>query len=284
MSRPAAPAGLPCMLPDYHIHTALCQHATGLPSEYYGRAAVLGLPHICFTDHVPAPDGYDPRNRMTLDQYPRYRALVAALPDAPDPAPRVHIGIEVDYYDGGLPFLREWLPRQDLDFVLGSVHYLDRWGFDNPGERAVWDAVDVTETWRAYFRLIGKLADTRLANAVAHLDLPKKFGYRPPERDLRDMSAPALDRIAAAGMAIEINSSGLSKPVGEIYPSLPLLIDARARGIPICFGSDAHSPDRVGYRFDASLALARSAGYTRAVRFHGRRAIPYDLPPERLTP
>ncbi len=267
------------MVPDFHLHTVLCKHARGEPAEYVARAAELGLAEVCFTDHIPAPDGYDPRNRMTLDQVARYRAMITALPAAGAGAPVVHLGIEADYYEEGMPFLRAWLPRQtDLDFVLGSVHYLGRWGFDNPAERAVWDAVDVTHTWRSYFSLVGALAETRLADAVAHLDLPKKFGYRPPERALREMAAPALDRVADAGMALEINTSGLRRPVREIYPSPLLLEMARERGIPICFGSDAHAPDEVGFQFAAAVALARQAGYTQAVRFEKRRPAPYPLP------
>lgn len=264
------------MLPDYHIHTSLCHHAEGDIAAYYARAAELNLPEICFTDHVPNPDGYDPINRMRLDQFPLYRSMVANTARADRPA--VLFGVEADYYAGCERFLKEWLPRQSFDLVLGSIHYIDNWGFDNPDERQVWDSVDITQTWRSYFQLIGKLADTRLMNAVGHLDLPKKFGHRPSDRDLTEMAQPALDRVAAAGMAIEINSSGLRKPVGEIYPSPLLLALAKERGIPICFGSDAHCPADIGWHFDASLALASAAGYTQAVRFSRQRAVPYALP------
>jgi len=110
------------------------------------------------------------------------------------------------------------------------------------------------------------------------LDLPKKFGHRPSDRDLKEMAQPALDRIAAAGMALEINSSGLRKPVHEIYPSALLLSLAKERDIPICFGSDAHRPEEVGWQFDAALALARSVGYTHAMQFRRRQQISYALP------
>jgi len=279
------------MLPDYHIHTKLCQHAEGEASAFRARAMDLELPEICFTDHAPNPDGYDPTNRMRLDQFPIYRAMVADL--ACTNQSMVLFGVEADYYVGCERFLRDWLPRQEFDLVIGSVHYIDNWGFDNPDERHVWDSVDVTNTWRTYFNLIGKLADSkladrrltgrrlpdsRLADVVGHLDLPKKFGYRPSDRDLKEMARSALDCVAAAGMAIEINSSGLRRPVHEIYPSALLLSLAKERDIPICFGSDAHRPEEIGWQFEASLALARSVGYTHAVRFRRRQHLPYALP------
>lgn len=269
------------MLPDYHIHTPLCHHAEGEAAAFRAQAVELGLPEICFTDHVPNPDGYDPVNRMRLDQFPLYRDMVADL--ARTNQPLVLFGVEADYYEGCERFLKDWLPRQEFDLVLGSVHYIDNWGFDNPDERHVWDSVDVTNTWRTYFNLIGKLANTRfadgrLADVIGHLDLPKKFGHRPSDRDLKEMAQPALDRVAKAGMAIEINSSGLRRQVHEIYPSALLLALAKERDIPICFGSDAHRPEEVGWEFDASLSLARSVGYTHAVRFRRRQSRPYALP------
>lgn len=264
------------MLADYHIHTELCQHAEGQVAAFHARAVDLGLPEICFTDHAPSPNGYDPTNRMRLDQFPLYREMVADL--ARTRQPLVLFGVEADYYEGCERFFQDWLPRQEFDLVLGSVHYIDNWGFDNPDERHVWDSVDVTNTWATYFKLIGKLADSRLADVIGHLDLPKKFGHRPSDRDLKEMAQPALDRVAQAGMAIEINSSGLRRQVHEIYPSALLLSLAKERAIPICFGSDAHRPEEVGWQFDAALALARSVGYTHAVRFRRRQQQSYALP------
>jgi len=264
------------MLPDYHLHTSLCKHAEGSPREYRNAARARGISEICFTDHCPAPDGYDPEHRMSIHDFPEYRRSILELQGRDDPL--VLFGIEADYYDGCERFLEDWLPFQSFDLVLGSVHYIDNWGFDNPDDRHVWDSVDINDTWRGYFRLIERLADSRLFDTVGHLDIPKKFNHRPSDRALREMAAPALDRVAEAGMGIEINASGLRKPVGEIYPSETLLSLARDRDIPICFGSDAHRPSDVGADLDAALDLARSVGYTHAFRIRQRKKRLVPLP------
>ena len=264
------------MLPDYHIHTPFCKHAEGELAEFLVTARQKDLPEICFTDHVPNPDNYDPEHRMTVGEFELYKEKVSAL--STSRAPSVLFGVEADYYPGCERFLKEWLPGQNLDLVIGSVHYINNWGFDNPDEREVWDNVDIADTWREYFELIGRLADTRLFDVVGHFDLPKKFGYFPGKDKIKEMVRPALERIALAGMAIEINTSGLRKPVREIYPSSMLLGLARAHGIPVCFGSDAHKPDEVGYEFAAGLDWARAAGYSEAVRFSGRKKTKYALP------
>jgi len=264
------------MLPDYHIHTALCRHAEGEVGDYRSAAGTKGLEEICFTDHAPNPDGYDPRHRMRLEQFPLYRDAVAAIRG--EEAPRVLFGVEADYYEGCERFLDSWLPVQGFDFVLGSVHFIDGWGFDNPEERHIWDSVDIAATWRKYFEVIMRLVETRLFDAVGHMDLPKKFGHRPPDKDLKEMAQPVLDRMAEVGMGMELNTSGLRKPVGEIYPS-PLIVSlARERGIPICFGSDAHSPSDVGADFALALSLAREAGYTDYFRIRQRKKERVPLP------
>jgi histidinol-phosphatase (PHP family) len=211
-----------------------------------------------------------------MEDFSDYRAMIRDLQDGQ--APEVLFGIEADYYDGCERFLERWLPAQGFDFVLGAVHFIDAWGFDNPEDRHVWDSVDLRDTWRSYFGLIERLAASGLFDAVAHLDLPKKFGHRPSERELTEMAAPAMDRIARAGMGIEVNAAGLRKPVGEVYPSALLLSLAREREIPICFGSDAHRPEEVGGGLDAALALALQAGYTHAFRIRARQKVLVPLP------
>lgn len=264
-------------LPDYHIHTALCKHAVGDAAEYEREANGLRIPEICFTDHVPSMNGYDPEHRMALEAFSRYEEMVHTL-QRKNGFPRILFGIEADYYEGCETVLAKWLSAHSFDLVLGSVHFINGWGFDNPDERHVWDSVDVTGTWQTYFEAVSKLAASGLFDAVGHLDLPKKFGYRPPERALREMIRPTLDRIASAGMGIEINTAGLRKPVKEIYPSAEILSMAREREIPICFGSDAHSPEDVGAGFDLAFNLAREAGYTHYFRINGRekRLVPFS--------
>lgn len=263
----AIDSGLPG---DYHLHTPLCRHAKGEPAAYYAVAKRIGLREICFTDHAPAPCGYDRQCRMQRDQFDTYRAMIRPLMERRG-FPRTLFGIEADYYEGCETFLERWLDEQPFDLVLGSIHYIGDWGFDNPVNRAEWDRRDIDGVWRDYFGLVAKLADTRLFDVLAHADVPKKFGHRLDERKLVEWAAPALDRVAAAGMAIEINSAGLRKPVGEIYPALPILELAREREIPITFGSDAHAPGDVGAGFREAVALAVAAGYRERATFQARQ-------------
>lgn len=256
--------------PDYHTHTVLCKHAEGTTAEFRQSARDQGIPELCFTDHCPEPSGYDYKHRMAVEHIPAYYELVRPLQD--DTAPTVLLGLEADYWPGCEAFLRGFLPKQPLDLVLGSVHYIKDWGFDNPDYLKLWESVDVRGVWKEYFNLLAELANTGLFDVIGHFDLPKKFGHRLRDRDMKEMVQPLLDLLARRNMAIEINTSGWRRDVAEAYPSPLILALAREREIPITFGSDAHAPKEVGYEFERALLLAREAGYTDSLRFRNRQA------------
>lgn len=221
------------------------------------------------TDHAPAPEPFSPHVRMTLDEFSIYRDWVREANELDRIT--VLLGVEADYYEGCEGFLEDWLPRQDLDVVLGSVHFN---GYDRENNHAltgVYNDHDVEGSWTEYFRRIRLLADTGLYDIVGHLDLPKKFGRLPAPDMMKALVLPALDHIARADMAIEINTSGFIHSPDEQYPSFQILIWAHERGIPITFGSDSHTPNRIGADFDRAVQLAVEAGYTERAEYSKRK-------------
>jgi histidinol-phosphatase (PHP family) len=267
--------GVRTMLPaDYHTHTRLCKHAAGEPLDYVRAARRRDLPGIAVTDHGPTPLEYDARHRMEMDEFPDY---LRGIETARQEEPSVLLGIEADYFEGCESFMGGWLAAQPFDLVLGSIHYLDPPPREKSEIRPLWDFGAIRAAWKRYFEMIGRMADCGLYDVVSHLDMLKRNGSRPLDSDLRDWARPALDRIARAGMAIEINSSGLRHAVREAYPSALLLSWAREREIPIVFGSDAHEPEQVGFEFERALRQAQECGYTQALRFQRRVGRPVPL-------
>ncbi len=267
--------GMP-RLPDYHIHTHLCRHAEGSPSDYLDEATKKGLLEICFCDHMPSFGGYDPKHRMEAGEFQRYLDLIEGIREVSSMP--VLLGMEADYYEGCEPLVEKLTSYAGFDLILGSVHFLNGWGFDDPEQLPVWELVDLQETWERYFSLLERLVKTGLFDAVAHLDLPKKFGHRLKTPKLLSMASPVLDLMAKKGVAMEINTSGLRKPVSEVYPSFELIKMAREREIPILFGSDAHRPEEVGHAFQDALRLIKEAGYSEYALFRRREMTLVPLP------
>jgi len=263
-------------LPDYHIHTPFCGHAGGTMDEYVKAARSLDLPEMGFADHLPLFHLDDTTLAMPHDDLPRYIEEVRRLQKSNSDYP-VRLGIEADYVRGHLDDLAETLARYDFDYIYGSVHFVGDWGFDQSRFKYEFEKRDIDEVYEEYFTLVMEAAGTGLFDIMTHLDVVKKYGHR-PTRDMTPLFSRTAETLARCDVAIELNSSGLSKPVAEIYPSLALLKVMREHGVPITFGSDSHNPAQVGRDFDRLLSLARDAGYTDYARFAGRRRIPMPLP------
>jgi histidinol-phosphatase (PHP family) len=253
---------------DYHLHTPLCRHATGWPLDYARRALELGLPEIGFSDHSPMPQLFDDW-RMLDREFPRYLEAVEEARTT-CPALPIRLGLEVDWLEGGQAWMESLTQRAPWDYLIGSVHYLGDWNFDNPAEVARFSHYGVEEAWDRYWLLFGQAARSGFFDIMAHPDLVKKFKHLPPG-DLYRYYEPAVQACVEAKVAIEINTAGLFKPVAEMYPAPEFLSLAAAAGVPLTINSDAHAPEEVGRAFPEALALAETCGFTELARFEHRQ-------------
>ena len=253
---------------DTHTHTRLCRHAGGEPLDYARAAAARGIPEIACTDHIYFPNDPHPSIRMTRDEFATYLELVRAA-QAEGPC-TVLLGIEADYQrDLVAGHVQAVLDSADFDVVLGSLHTGPFWDLAPDDPAATPEFVEQMN--RTYYLRMAELARTGLYDVCAHFDIVKRAGIHAPEKLLAEIVPPALDAVAAAGMAIEINTSGLVHGAGEPYPSARILAWMQERGIPVCFGSDAHDPSQVGRHFEEAVALAKAAGHTHRAQFRRRK-------------
>jgi len=255
------------MLADLHNHTALCNHATGTMDEYVARAIALGTRVFGFSDHAPME--FDAQYRMSFAQMDEYESGVARVREKFAKDCEVLCGYEVDFI-AQFPHLTDArVLSRDVDYLIGSVHFLGKFGFDNPEYLGVWAKGDADAFWQEYFDSIEALANTRKFDILGHLDLIKIFKFM-PKKDIKSIAKNAIKAIKKADMVVELNTAGLRKPIGEIYPSEELLEMVSDAGIAITFGSDAHSPEQIGYGSDEAINLARKFGYDKIAIFHKR--------------
>ena len=260
------------------MHTPLCRHATGEPTEYAARAVELGLTEIGFTDHSPMPrDDFD-NWRMRSDQLDEYVEKVRHA-QREHPQLTIKLAIEVDYLPGHEEWIRELASRHPWDYFIGSVHYVsDSWDVDNPAKLSEWNSRDPFEVWSVYFERLTMAAASGLFEIIGHADLPKKFGHR-PKQDCTPLYERFLTAAKKTDTAIELNTAGLRKNCREIYPNPTLLAAAFRLGVPITFGSDAHAIGEVGMNLKDAIELAHSVGYKHSLRFTQRRAEVLPLSP-----
>jgi histidinol-phosphatase (PHP family) len=264
---------------DYHMHLRRpapgreeVDHTPAAVLPYVEKAAERGVDEIGFTEHVYY---FRQTQGIWINEYESQRCAhdldlyVDTILDAKRQGLPVKLGLEVDYVGDRQERLTEAIRDYPWDFLLGSVHYLGTLAIDQqPG---IWADHTVEEAWRRYADALAELAASGSVDVFAHPDLPKIFGRRPDPHVLAEVHERIAEIAGDAGIALEISTAGLRKPVGELYPDPALLRACVERGVPVTTASDAHLPSDVGRDFDQALALAREAGCETVTVFEGRR-------------
>jgi len=266
------------LLYETHMHTVLCRHATGEITEYAAVAEKRGLAGIVVTCHNPLPNGYGQSVRMYPEQMPEYLRLVRQARFAWEGRVDVRLGLECDYVPGFEAFLKTQTAGADFDYLLGSVH-------PQMGEYVrTWFRGNIVDFQKVYFEHLAMAAETGLFDCLSHPDVVKNVF--PAEWNIHRIMPDicrALDRIAAAGVAMELNTSGLTKDIPEMNPGLAILKEMRKRDIPVVIGADAHAPEFVGWHFEAACDLLKDAGYKHASFFLGRKRVDVEIALARKT-
>jgi len=258
-------------------------HGTGTVEEVVSAAVAKGLTTVALTEHLPLPAEVDPTGTFAM-QPDQVEGYIEAIEEARAAHPEIEIirGIEVDWREGAEGYL---LKRIDpYDIVLGSVHMLsdaagNHWEFDHPDYLDGWHERGEEQVWREYLRLWLDAVKSKVPLTImAHPDLPKKLGF-PPRFDTREFYAAMAEAVAHKDVLVEVNTSGLHKRIGEVYPGPALLRAFRQAGVGCTVSSDAHAPHEVGRDLDKAYEALRTAGYTEVTvptRSGDRRAIPLD--------
>ena len=276
MGRPSLPIFV-MIKADLHNHTCY-SHGCNTPAEMYGSACSKGLSLIGFSEHSPRPEGYNYTHeyRKKLAAYlPDYVAEVSALKNNSGSC-KVLLGLEMDWLAGQEAFIAQSIKAHDYDYIIGSVHFLDHWGFDDGAEP--WQNISqetCENRYRAYFHAWQDMLASGFFQIAAHPDLIKihscgNFRVWLQKPEAIELIAQCLHTLKASGMAMEISSAGVRKPCAEIYPAREIMELARQTGVEISMASDAHCVRDVGADFERLADYARSYGFGRQAIFdHG---------------
>ena len=268
------------MLTDYHVHlrpddvdaTPAERYLTAANAERYRTvASERGIEELGVAEHV-----YRFRQALDVWQHELWRdsarddldAYCAFVREETD----LRLGIEADYLPGREDRMAELLAAHDFDYVVGSIHFVGDGALDYDRYDIWATASSPDRVWRTYFEWLGEAAMSGMFDILAHPDIVKYWGgQRPrPDRDLRYFYEIAMEGIAESGIAIEVSTAGLHKPVGEIYPARAFLEMALDAGNPIALSSDAHRPDELGRDYEQALALLDDLGVRELAVFEHR--------------
>jgi histidinol-phosphatase (PHP family) len=268
------------VLTDYHVHlrpddvdaTPAERYLTAENAERYRVvASERGIEELGVAEHVyrftQALDVWQHElwRHSARDDLDAYCAFVREETD-------LRLGIEADFIPGREDRMAELLAAREFDYIVGSIHFVGDGALDYD-RYDIWAATSSPErVWRTYFEWLAQAAMSGMFDILAHPDLVKYWGReRPqPDRDLRYFYEVAMEGIAESGIAVELSTAGLRKPVGELYPArafLEMVVDA---GNPIALSSDAHTPDDLGRDYEQALELLDDLGVRELAVFEGR--------------
>lgn len=285
---------------DYHLHLWPHGQRDTAPTldkvaAYCARAQAQGVTEIALTEHLFRFGQADRLLRGFWDDEPNAAlrasmrtywddhahadldAYVGCVQEAKDAGLPVVLGLEVDYYRGRMEDVATLLAGYPFDVLLGSVHWIGTWRFDDladPASMDEWPARSVDAAWSDYVTAVEELAASGTCDVLAHPDLVKVAGHRP------DAPEECWDRLVEAavssGMAAELSSAGWRKPAAEAYPSPPLLERFVRHGVPLTTASDAHGLADVADRSADLAGLLAALDVDTLRAFRGRR--PVDVP------
>lgn len=259
------------MLIDYHTHTKLCKHGEGVVDDYIEYGIQLGLKQIGCSEHIPMPDEFDFAHRMNMEEFLGiYKPSFQRAREKYNGKIAVKWGIEAEFFPGTESYVRHFTDIHAFDYVIGSVHFLGEWGFDNPTYVWKYDERNIDEIYEEYFKAVADSARSGLFDILGHCDLVKKFGHR-PARNMDEIHRETMKVVKKNDLCIEINTSGLRKPAVEMYPGLAILALAKEYKIPLTIGSDAHRPEDVGRDFDIAYPLLKEYGNGKVATFSHRQ-------------
>jgi histidinol-phosphatase (PHP family) len=247
---------------DYHTHPQghrVQRYTQKLLQPWADSARNLGLKDIAFTDHDRYHAGID------FDEIDRLRER--------NPDLRIRAGIELDNDPIHSAVGRNWIEKywDKLDFVLGSIHFLDRPDqmFDSvPDGATQFKGRNIDAMYTNYFGRVREIAATGLIDCLAHLDLIKIHGHR-PTAEIGGLVNETLDFIRAQNLAIELSTAGWRKPVNEPYPGNRIIELAIEKSIPFTTASDAHSHAQLGDKFATLAQRMTSFGIQEVCVFQG---------------
>lgn len=266
---------------------------------YAQTAEAVGLSEIAITEHLYRfpdvqdalgpwwEDDPDPRLRAHIASYFSHERLSQSLAEYVevvleaagqlgdgDGDVAVRLGLEVDLFAGRMAEVVDLLAPHPWDVLLGAVHWLGAWGFDQWGDAEVeaeWSRRRPEDVWLAYVDAVEEMAASGACDVLAHVDLPKGDGVRAGAAE--EECDERLVKVAAANrLGIEVSTAGWRKPVSEAYPGPDLLRKFRAAVVPITLASDAHERSVVGHRIADASSLATAAGYREVALFERRRS------------
>ncbi|MEL7533318.1 MAG: histidinol-phosphatase [Bacteroidota bacterium] len=260
---------------NYHSHSHFCDGKEA-PETHVKQAIAHGMPAFGFSTHAPVP--FKTSWAMPAERLTEYVTETRRLQELYKAEIELYVGLEIDYIPALVGPSSPELLAADLDYCVGSVHYVNAfadgqpWEIDGPhtvflrGLQEIFEG-DVRAAITQYYALTQEMIEIDCPDVVGHID---KIKMQSENNQLFDTQSEwykalvlaTLEVARDADVIVEINTRGLyKKRDGGTYPS-PWIMEAMAdMGIRTCLNSDSHHPNDLITGFEETAAILQKAGH-----------------------
>lgn len=265
---------------DLHTHHKRCNHASGEIKDYIEAGIENGLDIIGISDHSPffnsELDQLHPKVAMGKSEFKHYVDEVLRLKEEYKNKINVLLGVESDFFPGKMDAYVKEYTKYPFDYIIGSVHSVNNLSIFNRNRWKKLNKTQIMEVKDKYYNIIARSAKSGYFQILGHIDAMK--GFYPEFSEIKSSSLEhTLKMIGEESIAIEVNTSGKMKACGGWYPSDAILERALHYRLDITFGSDAHTPERVGDDFESVRNKLKDIGFKKWCYFKEKKKVYLDL-------
>ncbi|MFQ3579848.1 MAG: histidinol-phosphatase [Bacteroidales bacterium] len=260
---------------NYHSHTNFSD-GSNAPEDYIREAISNNMKAYGFSCHAPVP--FNCKWTIPHDKLNDYLNTIDLLKETYKGTIQIYKSLEIDYFPGNPLSKPENIMSLNLDYVIGSIHFVDNlkngepWNIDT--SKRIFDAGMVElfdangrEAVTRYFTLTKEMIEAMNPTIIGHIDKIKIMNhnnqyYSEDDTWYEALVDEILDLIQSKGNIIEINTRGTYKfEKKELYPSISILKKIKKLSIPVTINSDNHRLGESIKGFDYAAEILNDLGF-----------------------
>ena len=258
---------------NYHMHCHYCDGKDTVENHVI-NAIRNNVKSLGFSCHCPVP--FENGWSMEKKDIPKYLNEIDDTIEKYREQIQIYKSLEIDYIPGVISPSDDWIRKLQLDYTIGSVHFVGAYENGRPweidGRHTVFlDGLgkiyhgDVKYVVSKYFQLIRQMVRESCPDIIGHLDKIKMQNHglwREDDPWYKHEVLATLEEIRSSGSIVEVNTRGTYKKLTlDPYPGPWILRNIVEMNIPIHINSDAHTPSEIIQNFNDAAELLTSLGF-----------------------
>jgi len=233
------------------------------------QAIKTGLSEIAITDHMDIDDPDNPKAFQIKDMKKYIEALENAKKEFQGSL-KVKKGIEIGLQHWTLDKASEIVSNYPFDFIIASIHLVDG---QDPYFGEYFETRDKIQSYTDYYHTILRLLKGYDGfNVLGHLDYFRRYSpYEYEAEDWwigRELIEAIFKLLIDKGKGLELNTAGIKHYSRYPHPHPDVLkLFRQLGGEIVTIGSDAHSPEYIGYESKRALEYLKYAGFNYIASF-----------------